>query len=143
MFSWPHRHKPTTHFIAHLIIVCPCCGHKHTQCKQRIPMQNFTMNVGQVGTMVVTAVAADGTTIKPLNSTLAASSDPVLITIAPDPTTLGNFTVTALVAGSSNVTVAETNENGQQVTTQFAFTASAVTDPNPTTSFTATLTNVH
>lgn len=102
----------------------------------------FQLTVGQKGTLRVQATAADGT-VKNLPTDLAASvNNPTINSVTPDPIVAGDFTVTALAAGNSNINVTGTNENGQAVATVFSFTDSAVTDPNPTTGFIATLVNV-
>jgi uncharacterized protein YjdB len=101
----------------------------------------FQLNVGQKGTLRVQATAADGT-IKSLPADLAASSSNASINFVSPGTTAGDFTVTALAAGSEDITVTGTNENGQPVSAVATFTDSVVTDSNPTTGFSFTLVNV-
>lgn len=99
----------------------------------------FQLNVGQKGTLRIQAVAADGT-VKNLPVDLTASSSNASLVSVAQGTLAGDFTVTGVAAGTVDVTVQGTNENGQSVSTPFTFTDSVVTDPNPTTGFTGTFT---
>jgi hypothetical protein len=103
----------------------------------------FQLNVGQKGTLrVVPQDGANPPNTYPLPSDLAASSsNAAVVSVVPDPTTPGDFTVTALAAGSQDITVQGTNAAGTLVSVPFTFQDTVVPPPTFTT-FSGTLINV-
>jgi uncharacterized protein YjdB len=135
MFSWLHRHRHATRFRAEFFKICG----------EKIQKENMTfqLNVGQKGTLRVVAVdSATPPNTYPLPTDLSASSsNSSIVSVAPDPTTAGDFTVTALAAGSEDITVAGTNGAGVTIQTPFTFQDTAVPPP-AATGFTGVLINV-
>ena len=132
MFSWLHRHRHFNHFR----------GTLHTKKGIQHNCMDFQLEVGKKGTFTVQAVENPSGTVHTFPSDGAAvSSDTTKLTISPTATP-GVFTVQSIAAGQSVVTVTGTNENGTVVTTQFNFIEPPVVNPNPFTTFVATLTDV-
>lgn len=141
MFSWPHRNRHFNRFDAIFITICPCCGHKTIQRSHHC--MTFQLNVGQKGTLRVLAIDnASPPNTYPLPTDLAASSSNAsIVSVAPDPTVAGDFTVTALAAGSEDVTVTGTNGAAQPISTAFTF-QDTVVPPPAATGFIGVLINV-
>lgn len=103
---------------------------------------NFALFNNQHGTLVLQAVDANGNP-QPLPSDLTvSSSSSSQLDVAPVTGTPGSFIVTAHEDGTPTLTATGTNAAGASISTQFNFTLTDPTVPNPAVGFTATLVDV-
>lgn len=100
--------------------------------------QSFSLSDNQHGTLVIVAVDAALVATQLPVDTAAASSDPTVATVRPNPGFPDQFIVQAVKAGVVNIVIAGTNAAGATISTTFMF---AITG-GPAVGFTATLINV-